>query len=834
MWRAALATLPVLLVTCYLFVENRHSERLLLEAETARQADNAASQLQEFASTQLETLQNAGNFVASLPEDEAVGRFDGFVARLLSKKTAFCSVTWKRPDGTILAQAKSVPQMKPITGVPGPLLLAAESRAVISRHPVATPSFQVGSGVNEVAMVVPLLREGQFTGYVEGNVRLTDGIGRLFGRDVLDFWNIEVYDRAGRCTYRALASDAAPTSSNRTLLAERHVPVVDVAWKMQLWPTPLLISTLRTGAPWRILGIGLIATALLGVANYLLAQHQARLAVALTESKRLAADVVAAQRHLHDVVNGVEAAIWESDAEMQCFTFVNDYARKLLGIQRGEWVDQPAYWYEHVHPEDREIALANVRSAQMPGWTYPVEYRMLKSDGTVLWVQEIITVIGEEEQVRGRRNVVVDITARIQAEEALRQSQKLESLGVLAGGIAHDFNNLLTTIIGNAELLSSHLSPADAPARSHLDKIDRTTRRLAELTRQMLAYSGHGQLRVGQIDLNALIKEVTDFQTASTPKNVRVSVDLDPDLPALEGDAAQLRQVVLNLLSNATEAIGATPDGRIIVRTGVLSLDVDDARELYPEQEIEPGRFVRLEVSDNGCGMSEETLSKIFDPFFTTKFTGRGLGLAALRGIVRGHFGGIRIASEPGEGTVFSLVFPAAGAKEESVPPPVVGPAPASSIDHAHVLVVDDEEGLRTLMVSALEDAGCTVYAASDGEEGVEQFQRHGEDIDVVVLDLTMPRLNGDEVYRRIRACRPDTRVIMCSGYTEEDIVRHFDSRGLAGFIEKPFKPSELIEKIGRVLAGPNRESHPPAEASPIPGVNGGKNNGIKSSGHEA
>ena len=191
--------------------------------------------------------------------------------------------------------------------------------------------------------------------------------------------------------------------------------------------------------------------------------------------------------------------------------------------------------------------------------------------------------------------------------------------------------------------------------------------------------------------------------------------------------------------------------------------------------------------------------------------------------------------SQPGEGTVFSLVFPAVG-ERASLPVAISSPATVSTaIDHAHVLVVDDEESLRLLMVSALEEAGCTVYAAADGQEGVEQFQRHREDIDVVVLDLTMPRLNGDEVYRRIRSSQPDARVIMCSGYTEEDIVRHFDSQGLAGFIEKPFKPSELIEKISAVLADGGEPLSIAASASMLPVVsNGTQNNGRKSDGHEA
>ena len=801
MWRAALATLPVLAVTAYLSFESHHSERLLLEAETGRQADNTFLQFQGFATTHLETLQQAGDFVLSTPEDVAETHFVPFVNRLFSDRTDFQSIIWKQADGTVRETVLVPHKPERAATAPAEMVTAAEARASSTHQPVTTPSFNVAPGVEAMTLVVPLFNGDRLVGTLEGTVRLTESVQKLFGRDVLDFWNIEIYDRTGRCAYRALAGGAPTAATERSSVAERHVAVANRAWKVRLWPTPLLVSTLRTGAPWRILGIGLVATCLLALANFLLAQHQARLAESLRESERLTADVEATQRHLTEVVNGIEAGIWESDAEMSRFTFVNDYARKLLGIRAEDWVSKPAFWYGHVHPEDRELALANTRAAQTPGWSYPVEYRMVAAQGAVIWVQEIITVIGGVGHISGRRSVVVDITARIQAEEALRQSQKLESLGVLAGGIAHDFNNLLTTILGNAEMLGTYLGRADSPGRKHLDKIDRTTRRLAELTRQMLAYSGRGQLRIGKIDLNDLIREMTDLLSVSIPKNVKVAYRLDADLPAIEGDAAQIRQVILNLLTNAAEAIGDAPDGSVILRTDALMIDVDEARELYPEQEIEAGWFVRMEVSDNGSGMSEETLSKIFDPFFTTKFTGRGLGLAALRGIVRGHFGGIRIASEPGEGTVFSLVFPAVGARE-ILPTSVKSPAiSASPIDQAHVLVVDDEEGLRSLMVSALEEAGCTVYSAADGVEGVEQFQRHREDIDVVVLDLTMPRLNGDEVFRRIRSSQPETRVILCSGYTEEDIVRHFDGRGLAGFIEKPFKPSELISKIGSVLA---------------------------------
>ena len=799
--RAALATLPVLAVTALLFFESRRSERLLLETEISRQADNAFLQFQGFVAAHVNTLSHVRSYVQAFPEEDARDNFAPFVRRLLAGQTEFCSIVWKNPEGRVQRDvsdggARTANVLLPET------LAAAERKAAANGRPVATRGFDLSPGQTAVTVVLPLQIDGKGVGFVEGTILLTHGIQGLAGQDVSDFWNTEIYDRTGRCVYRAVTDALAAPGRVSPLAAIRHVPVADRAWELRIWPTPLLIASLHTGAPWRILGIGLVATLLLAFANYLLTEHQRRLATALRESTRLAATVEETRRHLSDLVNGIDAAIWESDAGGRHLTFVNDYARKLLGLKPEEWVSEPAFWLEHVHPDDRGQAAANLRAAQVPGETYAAEYRLLDAAGHHPSVREIITVIGFEGQVVGRRGVIVDITARVQAEEALRQSQKLESLGVLAGGIAHDFNNLLTTILGNTEMLKPFLEGQALAGREHLDRIERTTRRLADLTRQMLACSGRGRFSVERVDLNDTIREVAALLTVSTPKNVRVIYQLDPALPSLDGAPTQIRQVILNLLTNAAEAIGNEPDGRVLLRTTAQRLDAGTVAECYPEQRLAPGPYVRLEVSDNGCGMSEETMARIFDPFFTTKFTGRGLGLAALRGIVRGHHGGIRITSQPGEGTVFSLVFPVAEARATVAATLVDAPSDPMDLAHTTALVVDDEEGLRTLMVAALEEEGCTVYEASDGVEGLAQFEAHRDEIDVVVLDLTMPRLGGDEVFRRIRSVSPDTRVILCSGYTEEDIVRRFDGQGLSAFLEKPFKPSELLEKVAAALAG--------------------------------
>ncbi len=800
--RALLTTLPVLAITLYLYVESRGAERRLLEAETARQSDNTSLQIREFISTRIGALRNVANFVLTRPATEDQGEFTRYVTRLNSEGPGFKGIAWIDLSGQVEVMVPS--NLQP-TGLDphNPLLSEALAKSLATRLPAATDSYDLAPKGRALTLVLPICRDQRGIGYVAGVVDLTAGLSQFYGPDTLDYWTLELWDRAGNKAFQS-APDGLTLASDPRTPAFHHFPVADRTWKFRVNPTPLLVSTYHTSAPQRILLIGLLASFALALANHLLAQREQRLAESLRESERLAADVEATRRHLSELVNGIDAVIWESDAELHRFTFVNDYARELLGVDPARWVAKPRFWFEHVHPEDRARAEENSRAAIDPGHTYPAEYRMIDAAGQVLWVREIITAIGQpgSSQAVGKRGVIVDVTARVRAEEALRQGQKLESLGVLAGGIAHDFNNLLTTILGNAEMLGSHLVGAASGGRDYLDRIEHTTRRLADLTRQMLAYSGRGSFTVARINLNSVVTEMSELLTVSTPRNVRVRYRLAPDLPAMDADAVQIRQIILSLLTNASEAIGDHNSGDVVVQTGTVPLDAEKLEEMLPGQALEPGRFVKLEVSDTGSGMSEETLSKIFDPFFTTKFTGRGLGLAALQGIVRGHRGGIRIFSQPGEGTVFTLFFPT---REEGARPLAQDHPPAvlsNSIEHACVLLVDDEDGLRVLMAGALERAGCRVLQSADGEDGVARFRRHAHEIDVVVLDLTMPKLSGEEAFHQMIALRPDACVIISSGYTQADVASQFTGYTLGGFIEKPFTPSELVGKIRAVLAG--------------------------------
>jgi nitrogen-specific signal transduction histidine kinase/CheY-like chemotaxis protein len=388
-----------------------------------------------------------------------------------------------------------------------------------------------------------------------------------------------------------------------------------------------------------------------------------------------------------------------------------------------------------------------------------------------------------------------DITDQRKAEQALRQAQKLESLGVLAGGIAHDFNNLLTAVLGHTEVALGQ-APEGTPLRAALEHIDAAAHRGADLARQLLAYAGKGRIAVLPQDLNRVIREMGNLLQVSISKKVALAYDLEPGLPAVEADSAQFQQVLMNLVINASEAIGDHP-GTITLRTRAATYSQTQLAATFPGQVLDPGRYVRMEVADNGCGMDAETIGRIFDPFFSTKFTERGLGLSAMLGIVRGHQAGLRVESHPGEGTTFTLLFPASARLPLADPP---RPAPSAPLA-GRVLVADDEATLRDLARSALERAGLEVVEARDGQEAVERFQAESGRIHLVFLDLTMPRMGGAEAFRLIRQLDPAARVLLTSGYTEQEALDTLASLVPDGFLQKPFRVRDLVAKVQELLA---------------------------------
>jgi PAS domain S-box-containing protein len=387
---------------------------------------------------------------------------------------------------------------------------------------------------------------------------------------------------------------------------------------------------------------------------------------------------------------------------------------------------------------------------------------------------------------------------RRRLESQLQYAQKLESLGVLAGGIAHDFNNLLVSILGHASLAGEDLS-LTSPASDSLKQIEVAALRAADLCKQMLAYSGKGHFVIRRINLSALVEEMTHLMQISISKKIVLRQNLTKDLSPIEADATQIRQVLMNLMTNASEACGDS-SGLITISTGRMRIDREYLATILFDGGLSEGDYVYLEVSDTGCGMDESTRARIFDPFFTTKTMGRGLGMAAVLGIVRGHRGAIKCYSEVGRGTTFKILFPAATGQAE---PLQEKKAAATIRGSGTILVVDDEEGVRALAQRSLERIGFKVLIARDGREGVEVYKLFQSEIVLVLLDMTMPELTGDEVFREMRKLREDVRVILSSGYNEQEATNRFVGKGLAGFIQKPYRPSELAEMIARVLAEP-------------------------------
>ena len=419
-----------------------------------------------------------------------------------------------------------------------------------------------------------------------------------------------------------------------------------------------------------------------------------------------------------------------------------------------------------------------------------------RSDGRIISCEWYNTqLVGDDGTVKGVASFVVDVTERRKAEieretleRKMQETQKLESLGVLAGGIAHDFNNLLTGILGNANLAAVEL-PANSAVRSHLELIVTESRRAADLCNELLAYSGRGRFAVESLDLCRLVEETSRMLKVSVGSKAVLQFHLAKELPAVDADAAQIRQVIINLVINASEAIGGNR-GDIIISTGWLRadrvyLDAVPASSALPE-----GDYVFLDVSDTGCGMSAETLSRIFDPFFTTKYTGRGLGLASALGIVRSHKGALLVESKPGRGSTFRMLLPARNPDGRS-------PIATVSNDEAWqgcgtILVSDDEESVRRIVSRMLSLLGFEVVLTCDGREAVEAFTVDPARFALVLLDLSMPNLGGEEAYAIIRKIRSDVPVVLMSGYDMNRAMLRFPSRGLSTFLPKPFSLQEL------------------------------------------
>jgi PAS domain S-box-containing protein len=598
--------------------------------------------------------------------------------------------------------------------------------------------------------------------YQEANVKLAEYLGlsspdQLLGRTIHDFFQPEVADLISVEVQDVLSSGA-------TMHTEKQFTVNDGDHWFDIHQSPIaidgqLIGTV--GCAWDI-----------------------------TKLKLIEKDLAESEERYRRVIEVSPEAIF-----IHCegrFVFMNTAAAKLLGA------DQPEELYgrlalDFVSPAIRDKVAERIKNAWLHRDNPLIEEELIRLDGSTVSVEMVsvyFTYKGEDSVLAIAR----DIGERRRMQEELVKAQKLESLGVLAGGIAHDFNNILMAIIGNADLALMRISK-ESPIIENLRKIEMSAVKAADLAKQMLAYSGKGRFVIEQIDLNALLQEMLHMLEVSISKKALIRFNLARNLPTVEVDATQLRQVVMNLVINASEAIGDR-SGVIAITTGCMDCDKSYLKDVWLVENIVEGFYVYLEVADTGCGMDKDTMEKIFEPFYTTKFTGRGLGMAAVLGIIRGHKGAIKIYSEPGKGTTFKILLPASDKPAEIFNYACTGD---DWQGEGTVLLVDDEETVRSMGKEMLQIFGFEVITANDGREALEIF-KNNPDINFVILDLTMPHMDGEQCFRELKSIKPDVRVIMSSGYNEHEVTQKFVGKGLAGFIQKPYKLSVL--KAAIIAAG--------------------------------
>jgi PAS domain S-box-containing protein len=479
----------------------------------------------------------------------------------------------------------------------------------------------------------------------------------------------------------------------------------------------------------------------------------------------------------------------EEDASI---VYVNEAACQMLGYSREELLGM------HVYELDADLAVEawpKIWGVLRQVGKRTMEGRHRAKDGRLVPV-EISGNLLMFEGVEYSCAFVRDISERKQLEQRLRQSEKMKAIGQLAGGVAHDFNNQLTGVSGYADLLSDRLH-GDATAARYVEQIQMAVRRAASLTQQLLTFARQENEISEVVDLNALAKEAIFILERSIDKKIGIVTNLDARQPAVLGDASRLQSAILNLALNARDAMPR--GGQLSIRSDTVTLDADFcARQALP---VEPGRYVMLEVGDDGEGMTREVLDRLYEPFFTTKEKGHGtgLGLSAVYGAVKSHCGTIDVRSELAKGTVVRLYLPLhegarkdAGAEARSV---------AALPRGLRVMVVEDEEPLRTLVSVILKTLGCTVSTFENGARAADYFATQSNAVDLVVLDMRMPVMDGTETFHALRAINPSIKVLLASGYSLTGAAQALLQSGAKGFVQKPYRRQTLIEKIQDALA---------------------------------
>lgn len=473
--------------------------------------------------------------------------------------------------------------------------------------------------------------------------------------------------------------------------------------------------------------------------------------------------------------------------------YINPAGRKMVGLTRDAAVDTMSFIDFHDSETCQRLAEEIIPKTIEQG-IYEDEFDFIDRDGNTIPTACTIMSLPNEQGLPDRIAVIArDLRDEIALQRQVEHGQRLESLGVLAGGIAHDFNNILTAILGNAALAEHKLDQPQETSK-YLHNIVQASERAAALCKQMLAYSGKGQFIVKPLNLSDMVEDITKLLKVSIAKNATIDINLAKHLPAVDIDEAQIQQVIMNLVINASDAIG-DDSGTITIETGVMYTDHSSWRTSFTQDDLPQGRYVFLEVSDDGCGMDDKILKHIFDPFFTTKFTGRGLGLSAVLGIIRGHQGTLKVDSKPGNGTSFRMLLPIS--QQTTIDESPTNADKQSWHSNGTILIVDDEDAILEIASMMIEDMGFKIMTAKDGLEGVETYRQHQKEIIAILLDMTMPNMDGQECFQQLHKINHDVIVILSSGYNEQDAISNFTNKGLAGFIQKPYR-IETLEQVIR------------------------------------
>ncbi len=702
-------------------------------------------------------------------------------------------------------------------------------RARETRETVATHQFQLiqdNGNQNGLVLICPVFRPGAtedpqgrpnevFAGFFQCVFHVPHLLETVCGTQpdpVLDmlFVDNSETEPARRILYFRPATGPGTQAgpSEREFLAapftrEMSVPVGGREWRVLYRPQQGWFDHQRSWNPaLRSSGI-LVLTAMLagfvvvvGRRSVTIHRQVEQRTAELAESRRQFANL------LHALPGMAYRAVGDDGLDV---VFASEGALALTGWTASDFVSRAVHPRDLMRADDFDRVLSHTRAALKAHKDIEIEYRIRTRQGEE---KSVLArgrgVYDAKGKLQATEALVIDITdakraeaARLAIERKLLETQKLESLGLLAGGIAHDFNNLLSAVLGNASLARMTL-PAGSPADPQLRAIETAALRAAELCRQMLAYAGKGRFVVERVDISSLVEELLPLLRVSIARTAVLHLGLARDLPGVKADATQLRQIVMNLVLNAVDAL-AGRDGEIGIRTGVIAMDKTLLARCVTGSNLPAAEYVFLEISDTGSGMSAEVITKIFDPFFTTKVTGRGLGLAAVLGIIRGHNGALLVESEVGKGSTFRLFLPTITGESTRIE--VQKENVARGFHHTgDVLVIEDEEPVRLVLVELLKAVGFNAVAVPDGKSGVALFQQNAARWTLVVIDLLMPGMSGEATLGALRAISTDVRVLLISGYSESDVLKRINSDGRVAFLGKPFQQDAFEQTLRNLL----------------------------------